>query len=206
MTTESDDDVLEDGAVRATPETPCQNDQPPEGLDASQWLANYGDAMYRYALARLHDPNKAEEAVQETLLAALRSRDSFRGESRVSTWLFSILRFKVADYFRGKQRNMESLDKVAPDCLTSTNRDWSDDPAAIFEDEEFWKTFHGCVEKLPEKFFEVYALREINRHSPKEICNILGITPTNLSMRLHRCRLALRDCLQKNWFRDDEVA
>ena len=123
--------------------------------------------MFRFALAKLRDSNKAEDAVQETLLAALRSADSFRGDSKVSTWLFSILRFKVADYFRGKERDMESLEACESFGQQAIQRDWGEDPAVIFEDREFWSTFHQCVAKLPEKFFEVYMLREINRHCPE---------------------------------------
>ena len=84
-----------------------------------------------------------------------------------------------------------------------SNRKWSDDPADIYEDQEFWKTFDRCVEKLPNKLAEVFILREVNQYSAKEIRELLGLGATNLSMRLHRCRLALRECLNRNWF-DDE--
>ena len=176
----------------------------PDSADPAEWLEKYGDAMFRFAMTKLRDRSQAEEIVQETLLAALRSKSQFRGQSKVSTWLFSILRFKVADFYRSKQRDEVSLEDQPQLGDTGSDRSWSEDPAAVFEDQEFWKTFQSCVDKLPEKFAEVYILREVNRHSPGEICKILDISPTNLSMRLHRCRLALRDCLQKNWFRDEE--
>ncbi len=184
-----------------------------DGLDdANQWLERYGNAMYRFAMLKLRNPDHAEEVVQETLLAALRSKGSFRGESRVSTWLFSILRFKVADHFRDQHRHRERWSDCEIDSVevqpkghaTPKNHAWDADPATQYESQEFWKVFQNCVNKLPEKLAEVHMLREINRHSPKDICNMLGISPTNLSMRLHRCRLALRDCLQKNWFQEED--
>ncbi|MEM7477705.1 MAG: sigma-70 family RNA polymerase sigma factor [Planctomycetota bacterium] len=171
--------------------------------DPATWIDQFGDAMFRYVMKKTGDANVAEELVQETMLAGLRSRKDFRGESTVSTWLFGILRRKVVDYFRRKKT--ESLDYPKEDSQPAEpTSSWMDNPAEIFEDREFWRVFEGCVEKLPNKFAEVYMLREINRNSPQEICKILGISATNLSMRLHRCRLALKDCLQQNWFRDKD--
>src|SRR5947209_2861327 len=79
---------------------------PAEGHPASaplpepgEWVERYGDALYRYALARLRRPQDAEEAVQETLLAALRARGQFQGESQPGTWLIGILKHKILDRF-----------------------------------------------------------------------------------------------------------
>ena len=172
-------------------------------VDATNWLDEHGDAMFRFAIAKLGEESLAEEVVQEALLAALRAKDKFRGDSAISTWLFGILRRKIADHYR--KRTEESLDRpdeVLPHPANQPQKSWNADPAAIMEDREFWLVYQSCVDKLPTKLAEVYALREINRKSPKEVCKILGISATNLSMRLHRSRMALRDCLQRNWFND----
>ncbi|MCA9136446.1 MAG: sigma-70 family RNA polymerase sigma factor [Planctomycetales bacterium] len=174
--------------------------------ESCEWVDQYGDAMYRYTLARTGDRGVAEELVQETFLAAIAGKSGFKGESSVSTWLFAILKRKTADYFRRQNNHNEAM--VGDDTLqtipTSLDRSvhWRDDPAAIFEDQEFWKTFDRCVEKLPNKLSEVFILREVNQYSAKEVCELLGLGATNLSMRLHRCRLALRECLNRNWFDD----
>ena len=68
--------------------------------DASAWLERHGDALYRYARARLGARDLAEDLVQETLLAAPRARQQFAGRSSVRTWLFSILRHKIVDLYR----------------------------------------------------------------------------------------------------------
>ncbi len=68
--------------------------------DASAWLEEHGDALYGYAKARVGTRELAEDLVQETLLAALQSRDRFAGRSSVRTWLFSILRHKIVDVYR----------------------------------------------------------------------------------------------------------
>ncbi|WP_417739816.1 sigma-70 family RNA polymerase sigma factor [Rosistilla oblonga] len=189
----------------------AEDDLPPPRIDPENWVDRYGDAMYRYAYSKLGDHGVAEEAVQESFVAALRARDSFRGDSSVSTWLFAILRRKIVDHYR--RRNVREVtlagdgEQAAPKSRSLSSRHrWGDDPAAMFEEQEFWETFDRCVDKLPDKLAEVHLLREGSQHRPKEICKILGISATNLSMRLHRSRLALRDCLQKNWFQDDGFA
>ena len=169
-----------------------------------QWVDRYSDALFRFAIVKVNDDVLAEELVQETFLAAIAGRGKFRSESTVSTWLFAILKRKIADHFRRRRRDVGQSEEQSPNHTVvrrnDTARQWSDDPAAIHEYKEFWKTFDECVEKLPNKLSEVFILREVNQQTPKEICELLGVGATNLSMRLHRCRLALRDCLNRNWF------
>ena len=69
-----------------------------------QWLEQHGDVLYRYALLQFRDEHKAEEVVQETLVAALQSQDRFQGGSSVRTWLIGILKHKVLDQFRLEAR------------------------------------------------------------------------------------------------------
>lgn len=176
--------------------------------DPTEWVQQYGDAMFRFAIRKVHQRCIAEELVQESFLAALRSRKRYRGDANISTWLFSILRHKIADHFR-RESCRPNCDRNENESIEShpnrnlKNRDWRADPAEVFEDGEFWQTFDQCIEKLPNKLAEVYILREVNEQSPKEISELLRISPTNLSMRLHRCRLALRKCLQQNWFQSE---
>ena len=168
----------------------------------------FGDSLFRYALVKTKDESASEELVQETFLAAVSAGKSFRNESTISTWLFAILKNKIADHFRKirRQRSSSELEMNDPKDHSSTttpfgrNHGWNENPATLYENEEFWETFQACVEKLPNKLAEVYILREINQQSPKEIRELLGIGATNLSMRLSRCRLALRECLSLNWF------
>ncbi len=84
------------------------------GIDSpEQWLDAHGDALYRYALVRLRDAHKAEEAVQETLLAALQARERFSGGASVRTWLIGILKHKILDQFRREARELNLGDSQA---------------------------------------------------------------------------------------------
>ena len=168
---------------------------------AEKWLALYGDALFQFALNRTGDNEVAEDLVQETLLAAFERHDTFRRQASTSTWLFAILRRKIADYFRGLGRSMSGIANETSEMDTPRGgRSWDDDPAKICQNAEFRTTFENCLEKLPDKLADVFVLREMNQYAPREIRELLGINATTLSMRLHRCRQALRDCLNQNWF------
>ena len=169
------------------------------------WVERFGDSMFRFAIAKVSDAALAEDLVQDTFIAAITGNKQFRNESTVSTWLFAILKRKIAEHYRVRRRSdafiqsqFETIHESG--SKPSSWRAWYDDPAVICENTEFRKVFDICVEKLPNKMAEVFILREINRQSPKEICELLRISPTNLSMRLHRCRVAIRDCLNAQWF------
>ncbi|MBW2090236.1 MAG: sigma-70 family RNA polymerase sigma factor [Deltaproteobacteria bacterium] len=83
-------------------------------LDPETWVDQYGDYLYRFALARIKDQAVAEDLVQETFLAALQGRKSFNGQSAVKTWLSAILKHKIVDYLRKKNREkaIDDIDTV----------------------------------------------------------------------------------------------
>ncbi len=181
---------------------------PEQEICSDQWVDRFGDSLYRYAYIRTGDQHIAEELVQETFVAAISGRKQFRNESTVKTWLFAILKRKTADHFRVQTRVTEaqSLDLDVQQHSVATRRashQWTADPAKICEDREFWERFQQCVDKLPRVMSEVFILCEVNQLSPKESRELLGISATNLSMRLYRCRMALRECLDRTWFGND---
>ncbi|MFN3166157.1 MAG: sigma-70 family RNA polymerase sigma factor [Phycisphaeraceae bacterium] len=180
--------------------------------DPSAWLELHGDALYAYALSRVRRPDVAEDLVQEALLAALGCADTFRGRSQERTWLIGILRHKVLDHFRKRKRSREVQEPAMGEgrgTMGLFNRRgrwhpkpnaWSGDPAAVYEDAEFWRVYEACRARLPSTLAEAYILRELEGLSPEQVCGVLDITPSNLGVRLHRARLAMRGCLDERWF------
>ena len=75
------------------------------------WVDEHGDALYSYALSRLRNPSSAEDVVQETFLAAIRSRDRFSGSSSARTWLIGILKHKIVDLIRKESRE-QPIDEI----------------------------------------------------------------------------------------------
>jgi len=172
--------------------------------------------LMRYALSQLRDGQLAEEAVQECLLAALEGVEGFGGRSSLRTWLTSILRFKVIDLQRravADRQQVELTDFAAEtgdegwlDELFDETGHWRvapsawGDPEAALEQSRFWEAFQGCLDKLPAAGGRVFFKREIVGEDTEVICKEEGITASNCWVILHRARIALRTCLEKNWF------
>jgi RNA polymerase sigma-70 factor, ECF subfamily len=189
--------------------------QAPNAMDPERWVDEHGDYLFHYALSRLRDPSKAEDMVQEALLAALRGRDRFEGRSAERSWLTGILKNKILDHFRtaGRETNFTDVefygDEDAASFDPSKADHWTDSaapsewdaPGADLDKAEFWKVFRGCTSKLPDRVARVFLLREVDGVGSEEICENLRISPNNLWVMLHRARLALRRCLEENWFR-----
>jgi RNA polymerase sigma-70 factor (TIGR02943 family) len=198
--------------------TPEAIDKTPSGnSDPERWVESYGDYLFNYALMRLRDSAKAEDAVQETFLAALKGCKTFAGRSAEKSWLVGILKNKIYDYYRKASRETsftdmefysdEESDRFIPAGLFKDGwihelgpLEWSSAPGASLDSQEFWKTFHDCTSKMPKNVAAVFNLREVDGVESKEICAMLNISESNLWVMLHRARMALRRCLETNWF------
>ncbi|MBW2369066.1 MAG: sigma-70 family RNA polymerase sigma factor [Deltaproteobacteria bacterium] len=192
----------------------ADNKTPPSAdglLDPEVWVDRYGDALYQFALYRVQIPDVAEDLVQETFLAALKARHNFKGKSTEKTWLIGILKNKILDYFRKKDREKPSdiIEQQADKAASLYNEKggwqigpakWSVNPEAIFEQQEFMNVMHGCLSALPRRLARLFVLREFEGMSTEEICKALEITATNSWVMLHRARASLRLCLEENWF------
>jgi len=178
----------------------------PRSLNPESWVDLYGNYLYHFARGRLRNTTDAENAVQETFLAALKAKDNFAGNSTERTWLTGILKHKIIDHMRKSYREkpvtdmQENTDAVnqffdRTEHLKKQPSKWLPKPDELLEKKEFWKVFHKCSEKLPKTAGDAFLLREVEKMDSKDICKTLNITPSN-----HRARLFLRQCLEINWF------
>jgi len=178
-----------------------------------RWVNSYSDALYHYAISRVGDPNTAEDLVQDTLLAAIQSRRSFRGDSHERTWLIGILRHKVLDHFRAVKRRHEVSIGAGDECdggidaWFNAKGGWKQPPSKwsvqsdqLLENKEFWGVFEQCLKEMPDRPRQVFAMKVVDDQDTEAVCKELDITPTNLWVVLHRARALLRDCLEKHWF------
>jgi RNA polymerase sigma-70 factor (ECF subfamily) len=193
-------------------------DEPRTNTDATgqpgvEQPAAYREYLFRFAMMHLHDPARAEDAVQETLLAAVESRAAFSGRAQLRTWLTGILKHKIIDGFRRQAREApldevgESDEEFSDRFFDPQDRDhwrsfpgnWGD-PEKSLESKRFWEVFDACSKAMPAQTARVFAMRELMGLETEEICKELGITANNCWVMLYRARMSLRQCLEARWF------
>ena len=168
--------------------------------------------LLRVAVLQLRDNDLAEDIVQDTLVAALQGAQGFSGRSSLKTWLTGILKHKIVDAIRRKSREpaFASLEEETQiedfDALFDDSGHWENPPADWGDPEsqlsraQFFDIMQFCLDKLPPNTARVFMMREVMELESGEICKELSITSTNLWVILYRARMALRQCLEQNWF------
>jgi len=171
--------------------------------------------MVRFATAKLRDAEQAEEVVQEALLAALDAVGGFAGQSTLRTWLTSILKFKIVDFQRRVISERAHIAQAPDD--DSADTEWLDrqfdqtghwkmqfsewaNPDDALQQQQFFAIFESCMDKLPKTASRVFFKREVMGIETEEICKEEEISSSNCWVILHRARVSLRECLERNWF------
>lgn len=182
------------------------------------WVYIYSDDLFRWAFHKTGNKEVSEDLVQDTFLAAFNAFDGFKGKSHPKTWLFSIMNNKITDYHRKKFKNNtfnqsqltgKAEDNDIFDSVFDTDGAWRSEfnPTAwrdfeveLLDDSDFRFVFQGCIGKLPDNWSFAIQLKYLEGKDGKEICQDLGITSSNYWQILHRAKLQLRVCIEKNWF------
>ncbi len=166
--------------------------------------------LLRYASLQLRDRDAAEDVVQETLLAALAGEAGFGGRSNLRTWLTGILKHKIVDAIRrtgsqtARETSVGSDDEL--EALFDERGHWREGPSAwsdpdgSLEQKQFFATLEECLARLPAKASQAFMMREHLGMETDEICKELKVTATHCWVLLYRARMALRLCLETNWF------
>lgn len=178
-----------------------------------QQIVALQDYLLKFARLQLRNDAWAEDAVSETVLAALAKPQSFGNRSQLKTWLVGILKHKVVDALRHHHREVSGLDDSedaqaepldaiafkADGHFAEPPADWGN-PEQQTSSQQFFEILEACASKLPASQGRLFLMREWLELSSEEICKELQLTPTNLYVQLHRARLRLRECLELNWF------
>lgn len=152
------------------------------------------DRLENFVRKIVDDADEAENIVQETFTEAYRQIGDFRGESKVSTWLFSIARHLAYGHLRTSKRHnykehetIEFLQAEHSDATTATQK------AVVRSDRK--QIVHDALQELPDHYRRVVQLRDLEEKSTTETAEQLGLTEVNVRVRLHRARKKLRDHL-----------
>ncbi|MCX2681136.1 sigma-70 family RNA polymerase sigma factor [Galbibacter sp. EGI 63066] len=184
---------------------------PKNKLNPSNWVDLYADYLFNYTITRVNDSVVAEDLVQETFLAGLKSAANYKGDAAERTWLISILKRKIIDYYRKiNSKKGKAEIKMGYSNKEDGEGDWLEDHIAdpfdinaedAMQNEELGLAIQECVMKLPEKQAKVFTMKTVQGIDTEDICKELNITPSNLWVIVHRARTALMDCLENNWFK-----
>lgn len=183
-------------------------------LNPNEWVKSYGQLMYQYAFARVSDSDEAADLIQETLLAALKGLDNFKGEASEKNWLFSILKNKIVDFYRRKasNRNTQQLPELneGDDAWFNGEGSWQTSSRPVdwnysqttTERKELHTIIEQCKEDLKEVQRQVFVLKYMEERDADFICKVLNISASNYWVLLHRCRLQMRTCVEHYWLKN----
>ena len=168
--------------------------------------------LFSFALIQLRDRTRAEDAVQEALIAVLEKPAAFTGKSTLRTYVTGILKYKIIDALRAARREQawdgdgDAADADLVDALFVANghtvdmpRQWGD-PDEVLAQKDFFRVLVVCLDKLPAQTARIFMMREWLELDTDEICRELGVSNANVWTVLYRARLRLRECLDLNWF------
>lgn len=188
-------------------------------LHPKDWVSNYADYLFSIALMKTNNKEVAEDLVQDTFLSAIKAADAFKGESSEKTWLVRILQNKIIDHYRKKD-----ILKGASEYITQTESGfdenffeanshsqaywkqeampmyWKSDADSGMNQAEFNRILEFCIQKLPSKLLPIFVSKYIDEEDSEKICKDYGISPSNFWVIIHRAKLLMRACLEKNWF------
>jgi len=178
------------------------------------WVEKYADYLYGFAMSRLRDEDVAKDLVQDTFLAGLQRLDRFEGNSEEKTWLTAILKNKIADFYRKQSANglrdlkLSDAEGEQREFFDTESGHWNekyrpqvfgleaDNPLMM---KELSDILNECLAKLPGLWFSVFSMKHMDDLASELICTELKLTAANFWVIMHRTKLNLRACLQKNW-------
>lgn len=177
--------------------------------EIESWVHKYANSMLHFAFIRVSETSTAQDIVQETFLAAVQSYENYEHRASPKTWLYSILRNKIADYQRKRILiNTQNESEVNDDYFdsfgnwkdTKTKHVWDSEHVEPLDNLEFKAVLDDCMNNLPTRWLSILKLKFYSDLSTSEICETLEISSTNFWQLMYKAKNQLRNCLSKKWF------
>lgn len=173
-------------------------------IDPNNWIDLYSDYLFNYTISRVNDRELAKDLVQDTFFAGLKSMKNFKGESTERTWLISILKRKIIDYYRKKNSKKGQAEVRMNYVDDEMEGDWLEQQVADtknlnieerLENVELGEAIYDCIDNLAARQSRIFKMKTILNYETEAICNEFGITASNLWVIIHRARTAIIECL-----------
>lgn len=182
-------------------------------IDITQLVNDHADELLNYTLSKVSDKTDAEDLVQEAFIAAHRSAEKFKEESNPKTWLYGILKHKILGHHRKNFRQPKQVEitEEKQDAFfdadgkwkqESVPQTWNEEPH-LLGNTDFNTQLRACIDKLPPKQGVAIRLKYQEDINVDAIRKELGVSATNYWQMLHRAKLQLRQCLETNWFENE---
>lgn len=177
-------------------------------LNPNKWIDLYSDYLFNYTITRVNDREISKDLVQDTFFAGLKSMKNFKGEASERTWLVSILKRKIIDHYRKINSNKGKAEVRMTYTSDDQEGDWLEERVEDetnlnaqeqLENSELGDAIYDCMSKLSDKQATVFKMKTLLGYETEAICNELNITASNLWVIIHRARIQLAECLEKNW-------
>ena len=184
-----------------------------KSLDSKRWVEQYANQLFKFAVSRIGNSELAKDLVQDTFLSALKNADGFRGDISEKNWLYTILKNKIIDHYKSKARAItsslnEQLEKMNDYFDEDGNwhsmakpTHWLVNDLQNIETKEFYGILDSCKKKLNELQHMVFTMKFMDDMNSDNICKELNISSSNYWVLMHRAKLQMRACLEKNWFK-----
>ena len=159
-------------------------------------MRRYNQTLYRAVRSYLRDGDDVQDAMQEAYVKAYTKLDQFKGDSAFSTWLVRIGINEALQVLR-KQRTMHIYTDPGQraEGLTQLPDTGQMNPEQRTIRDEHRRLLEQAVDRLPDDYRAVYMLREVEEMSVAEVSQVLGITESNVKVRLHRAKIMVKDAL-----------
>jgi len=165
----------------------------------------YGHRLYSASLRILRNPHDAEDAVQESFLKAFQSIGSFRGKSSLYTWLYRIVQNQSLGKLR--EKHQRKLIPIEPCLLGFEQGNHARSPGALGQApdralyaRQLFEFLDKCIQELGSSYRRAYILKDVEKLSEDQVCEILGIPKATMKNRVHRARLVIRKRIQERFF------
>jgi RNA polymerase sigma-70 factor (ECF subfamily) len=179
-------------------------------LDFQRVFSEFQKPVYNYVLRMVKDHSLAEELTQDIFVKTYKSLSEYRGDSKISTWVFRIATNACLDYFRSRpHRKDERTDLLSSEDLLKTASPNGDRKPPTAEEELISAEMSSCVlgyiDNLPDEYRAVILLHDRQGFTNAEIARITGTTLENVKIRLHRARRKMKEVFSSkcSFYRDE---